>query len=161
MLGRHVFGGVRRAAVTDATRVVRHDGVVAGERTGEAAAQPVQAVIAAADKAEQRRWADAAVAQPAFRIVPAGASEGSLRRAAAEAGFPARSRRYRSAPARDAPCPRPGRSGDGAPADPADPCHSPAARPRAAARGGAPGWCARTGPLSRVLHRLTDPLPAE
>src|SRR5215472_4381998 len=50
---------------------------------------PVQAVIAAADKAEQRRlWADAAVAQPAFRIVPSGASEDSLREAAAQAGFP-------------------------------------------------------------------------
>lgn len=50
---------------------------------------PVEAVIAATDKAEQRRrWAAAAVAQPAFRIVPAGASEDSLRRAAAEAGFP-------------------------------------------------------------------------
>jgi biotin carboxylase len=50
---------------------------------------PVQAVIAAADKAEQRRlWAEAAVAQPAFRIVPAGASEDSLRQAAAQAGFP-------------------------------------------------------------------------
>jgi plasmid stability protein len=38
--------------------------------------------------AEQRRWAEAAVAQPEFRIVPAGASEDSLRRAAAEAEFP-------------------------------------------------------------------------
>ena len=50
---------------------------------------PVDAVIAAADKAEQRRrWAGAAVAQPAFRIVPATASQDALRRAAAEAGFP-------------------------------------------------------------------------
>ncbi len=50
---------------------------------------PVQAVIAANDKAEQRlRWAAAAVPQPKFRIVPAGASADSLRRAAAEAGFP-------------------------------------------------------------------------
>jgi len=50
---------------------------------------PVRAVIAAMDKAEQRRlWAGAAVAQPAFRIVPSGASEDSLRQAAAEAGFP-------------------------------------------------------------------------
>ena len=88
MLGRHVFGGARTAAVTDATRVVRHDGLVAGERTGEAAAQPSAAVIAAVGKAGQRRWAAAAAAQPAFRIVPAGASEDSLRRAAAEAGFP-------------------------------------------------------------------------
>jgi biotin carboxylase len=50
---------------------------------------PVDAMIAAADKAEQRRrWAGAAVAQPAFRIVPADASQDALRRAAAEAGFP-------------------------------------------------------------------------
>ena len=49
---------------------------------------PVQAVIAAAEEAEQRRWAEAAVVQLAFRIVPVGASEDSLRRADAEAGFP-------------------------------------------------------------------------
>jgi len=50
---------------------------------------PVDAVIAAADKAEQRRrWSGATVAQPVFRIVPAGAPEDALRRAAAEAGFP-------------------------------------------------------------------------
>jgi biotin carboxylase len=50
---------------------------------------PVQAVTTAMDKAEQRRrWADAAVPQPAFRIVPSGAPEDSLRQAAAEAGFP-------------------------------------------------------------------------
>jgi len=49
----------------------------------------VRAVSAAADKAEQRRrWAAAPVAQPAFQIVRAGASEHSLRRAAGQAGFP-------------------------------------------------------------------------
>ena len=50
---------------------------------------PVEAVIAATDKATQRRqWALAAVAQPAFRIVPADAPEDSVRLAAAEVGFP-------------------------------------------------------------------------
>src|SRR5215469_2190344 len=50
---------------------------------------PVRAVIAAMDKAEQRRlWAGAAVAHAALQIVPSGASEDSLRQAAAEAGFP-------------------------------------------------------------------------
>jgi biotin carboxylase len=50
---------------------------------------PVEAVQAAADKAIQRRmWAAAGVAQPAFRIVPAGASEDALQDAAARVGFP-------------------------------------------------------------------------
>jgi biotin carboxylase len=50
---------------------------------------PVEAVIAATDKAVQRRrWADAHVVQPMFRIVPAAAAEESLRQAAAQAGFP-------------------------------------------------------------------------
>jgi biotin carboxylase len=50
---------------------------------------PVDAVIAATDKAVQRcRWAAAGVAQPIFRIVPAGAAEESLRQAAAETGLP-------------------------------------------------------------------------
>jgi biotin carboxylase len=49
----------------------------------------VEAVRAAADKATQRRrWAAAGVAQPAFRIVPAGASEGALEEAAAQVGYP-------------------------------------------------------------------------
>jgi biotin carboxylase len=49
---------------------------------------PPEAVAAASDKAAQRRrWAAAGVTQPAFRIVPAGASDGALR-ASAEAGFP-------------------------------------------------------------------------
>ena len=50
---------------------------------------PVSAVIAATDKTQQRRrWADAAIAQPAFRIVPAAASGESLRHAAARVGYP-------------------------------------------------------------------------
>jgi biotin carboxylase len=49
----------------------------------------VEAVRAAADKATQRRrWATAGVAQPAFRIVPAGASEDALEEAAAQVGYP-------------------------------------------------------------------------
>lgn len=50
---------------------------------------PVDAVIAATDKAGQRRrWAAAGVAQPAFRVVPASASQDALRDAAAHVGFP-------------------------------------------------------------------------
>ncbi len=50
---------------------------------------PVDAVIAASDKAVQRRrWAAAQVAQPAFRVVPAAATEDVLRQAAAEVGGP-------------------------------------------------------------------------
>src|SRR6266545_3046987 len=50
---------------------------------------PVEAVRAAADKAQQRRcWAAAGVAQPAFRVLPAGASEGALQDAAARVGSP-------------------------------------------------------------------------
>jgi len=49
----------------------------------------VEAVRAAVDKATQRRrWAAAGVAQPAFRILPADASTGALKKAAAEVGFP-------------------------------------------------------------------------
>jgi biotin carboxylase len=52
-------------------------------------ANPVEAVTAASDKATQRRrWAAASLAQPAFRIVPAGAPDDSVRQAAAEVGFP-------------------------------------------------------------------------
>ncbi len=62
---------------------------------------PVDAVTAACDKAAQRRrWAAAQVAQPAFRVVPAAATEDALRRAAAEVGGRAWSRPPRSAPAR-------------------------------------------------------------
>jgi biotin carboxylase len=50
---------------------------------------PPEAVIAATGKAVQRRrWAAVGVAQPAFRIVPAGGSEDAVRRVAAEADFP-------------------------------------------------------------------------
>jgi biotin carboxylase len=50
---------------------------------------PVDAVLAATDKAEQRRrWAAAGVAQPAFRIVPADASQDAVHDAAAQVGFP-------------------------------------------------------------------------
>ncbi len=50
---------------------------------------PVDAVIAAADKAEQRRrWAAARVSQPAYRVVPAEASQDALEKAAADVGFP-------------------------------------------------------------------------
>jgi biotin carboxylase len=49
----------------------------------------VEAVRAAADKATQRRrWAAAGVAQPAFRILPADASTGALKKAAAQVRFP-------------------------------------------------------------------------
>jgi biotin carboxylase len=50
---------------------------------------PVEAVIAATDKAAQRRrWAAAGVAQPAFRVVAANASERALTQAAAQVGLP-------------------------------------------------------------------------
>lgn len=50
---------------------------------------PVEAVMAATDKAAQRcRWAAAGVPQPAFQIVPARAGDDAMARAAAGAGFP-------------------------------------------------------------------------
>ena len=50
---------------------------------------PVEAVIAATDKAEQRcRWARAGVAQPTFRVVPAAAPQDWVGQAAAQVGFP-------------------------------------------------------------------------
>ena len=50
---------------------------------------PVNAVIAACDKAVQRRrWATARVAQPAFRVVPAAATPDAVRQAAADVGCP-------------------------------------------------------------------------
>jgi len=50
---------------------------------------PVAAVLAATDKAEQRRrWAAARVAQPAFRVVSPAARGDLLRQAAAQVGFP-------------------------------------------------------------------------
>jgi biotin carboxylase len=50
---------------------------------------PVDAVIAACDKAVQRRrWATAQVAQPAFRVVSAAATQDALRQAATDVGCP-------------------------------------------------------------------------
>jgi biotin carboxylase len=50
---------------------------------------PIDAVLASTDKAAQRRrWAVVGVAQPAFRVVPADASQAALRDAAAQVGFP-------------------------------------------------------------------------
>jgi biotin carboxylase len=50
---------------------------------------PPDAVRDATDKARQRqRWAAAAIAQPAFRIVPAPATDETIRQAAAAVGFP-------------------------------------------------------------------------
>jgi biotin carboxylase len=50
---------------------------------------PVEAVAAATDKTRQRRsWADANIAQPAYQIMPAAASEELLRHAAAQVGYP-------------------------------------------------------------------------
>jgi biotin carboxylase len=50
---------------------------------------PVDAVLNATDKGRQRqRWAAAGVAQPHFKIVPAGAPEDSIRQAAEAVGFP-------------------------------------------------------------------------
>jgi biotin carboxylase len=50
---------------------------------------PVDAVLASTDKATQRhRWAAAGVAQPAFRVVPADASQAAVQDAAAQVGFP-------------------------------------------------------------------------
>jgi biotin carboxylase len=50
---------------------------------------PVDAVLAASDKARQRaRWATAGVAQPAFRIVPSPACDDFVRQAARAVGFP-------------------------------------------------------------------------
>ena len=87
-VGRILACGKRFGAVVAADAPMLILAAMAAERMG-LPHNRVQAVSAAADKTEQRRrWADASVAQPAFRIVPAGASEYSLRRAAAEAGFP-------------------------------------------------------------------------
>ena len=87
-IGRILACGKRFGAVVAADAPMLVLAAMAAERMG-LPHNPVRAVSAAADKTEQRRrWADASVAQPAFRIVAAGASEYSLRRAAAEAGFP-------------------------------------------------------------------------
>ncbi len=50
---------------------------------------PVRAVVAATDKAEQRHlWAAAGIAQPAFRVVPAAATDDAVARAAGDVGLP-------------------------------------------------------------------------
>jgi biotin carboxylase len=50
---------------------------------------PIEAIMAAADKAAQRcRWAIAGIPQPTFQIVPASADDDAMARAAAGAGFP-------------------------------------------------------------------------
>lgn len=50
---------------------------------------PAEAVLAAADKARQRRrWAEAGVAQPRYVIVPARAPDAVVREAVAATGFP-------------------------------------------------------------------------
>ena len=50
---------------------------------------PVDAVLAAMDKAAQRlRWTAAGVTQPAFRLVPASAAQDVVRQAAEAVGFP-------------------------------------------------------------------------
>ena len=62
LLGRHVFGGVLAAAVANATRVVGHDGVVAGERAGESG--EAGAVHRRADHEQQRAGAPPLVVEP-------------------------------------------------------------------------------------------------
>jgi biotin carboxylase len=87
-IGRIVALGTRFDAVVAADTPMLVLAAVVAERMG-LPHSPVQAVIAANDKAGQRlRWAAAAVPQPKFQIVPAGASANSLRQAAAETGFP-------------------------------------------------------------------------
>jgi biotin carboxylase len=93
-------GDPRRSAIRLVAAAGQVDAVVAADTPMLALAatvaarlglahNPVEAVAAAADKAQQRRrWADAGVAQPAFRIVPAAASGDSLRHAAARVGYP-------------------------------------------------------------------------
>ena len=87
-LGRIMALGGRFDAVVAADTPMLALAAVVAERMG-LPHNPVEAVIAAADKAAQRRrWADAAVAQPEFQLVPAGASADAVRRAAVAAGFP-------------------------------------------------------------------------
>ena len=84
---------------------------------------PVEAVLAAADKARQRqRWAAAGVAQPRFEIVPAPAAEDAIRPGGRGDGIPVRgqgglAQRQPGRAARRRP--RPGRRAAGA--DPAGP----------------------------------------
>jgi len=93
-------GDLERSSAELISRAGRLDGVVAVDtpmlalaatvaaRTG-LSHNPVEAVMAATDKAAQRRrWAAAAVCQPAFQIVPASAGDEAIARAAAGARFP-------------------------------------------------------------------------
>jgi biotin carboxylase len=76
------------AAIVAADTPMLIPAAVAAERMG-LRHNSVDAVIAAADKAVQRRrWATSDVAQPAFRVVPAAATEDVLRQAAAGVGAP-------------------------------------------------------------------------
>jgi len=85
-VGRILACGERFGAVVAADTPMLVLAAIVAERMG-LPHNRVDAVSAAMDKAEQRRrWAAASVAQPAFRIVPPGVSEDSLRRAAS--GFP-------------------------------------------------------------------------
>jgi len=87
-IGRIVGLGKRFDAVVAADTPMLVLAALVAERIG-LPHNPVHAVIAASNKAEQRlRWATATVPQPKFRVVPAGASANSLGRAAAKAGFP-------------------------------------------------------------------------
>jgi biotin carboxylase len=86
--GRIVAGAGSVAAVVAADTPMLILAAVVAARMG-LPHNPVDAVIAASDKAVQRRrWAAGQVAQPAFRVVPAAATEDVLRQAAAEVGGP-------------------------------------------------------------------------
>src|SRR5215475_5030165 len=102
--GRPVLPADPRDADRSATRLVARagpvDAVVAVDAPMLALAatvaariglphNPLEAVMAAGDKAAQRRrWAAAGIHQPAFQIVPAGAGDDAMARAAAGTGFP-------------------------------------------------------------------------
>jgi hypothetical protein len=86
---RHILarsGPVAAVVAADTPMLVLAAAVAARMRLPH---NPVDAVLSATDKARQRqRWAAAGVAQPHFKIVPAGAPEDSIRQAAEAAGFP-------------------------------------------------------------------------
>jgi biotin carboxylase len=91
---------LERSAARLISQAGRFDGVVAVDTPMLALAatvaaraglphSPIEAVMAAADKAAQRcRWATAGVPQPPFQIVPASAGDDAMARAATDAGFP-------------------------------------------------------------------------
>src|SRR5262245_45601652 len=90
--GRSAARLVARAGPVDA--VVAVDGPMLPLAAAVAACiglphNPIEAVMAATDKATQRRrWAAAGIRQPAFQIVPANAADDAIAGAAAGAGFP-------------------------------------------------------------------------